>query len=532
MTNTGKYPTDGSAESYGYCAAFEHGEAVTVVRSLDPDYPADGERFDKPSRTWVTDIERRLDHINSDDWVFLTVEEADAVTERKAFGLQGIPIGDPGFTACIDIDAPMAEFNDAALQLLREMTEWSEELHARSTTTEQVQVVAEIDHAGWFHAGSLAMRIARVLELRWPVLGVQICRTDVWDNADQTVHWVAPNFADVLSARTNEDCVVTLEVQHNAFAELDFDSSLVPNETSFPTASSLGFPQLNFDCSGQTCVGAADALTKAAHIVSEQHSIVRIRASRADFYRISFLCAGALPATEPAPMSITPSWHFSLTTYDERCVVISDLQFDFSGWSVKIAQDDELHIGQVVPDRVWRDGEDDLNLFGQREFLHGWLAMVEPGARLAAFITPTGTRLEVDSWTHMTEWLTESLADKPVALIIDLGPSDYIPSEHDSDDVVNAQLQVMADDVFMVRRSRTELGHLRLADYSTSFVELDTWYLAEHFDDCTDGYLFTRDRRLAAETCVTWFRDNQGAHSTGELGCSYWFADELLPNDD
>lgn len=240
MTNTGSTPTDDDAESYTYCAAFEHGEAVTVVRSLDPDYPADGDRFDKPTRTWVPDLERRLDDINSDDWVFLTLEEADAVTERKAFGLQGIPIGDPGFTACIDIDAPMAEFNDAALQVLR-TTEWSGELRARSTTTKHVQVIVGIDHAGWFHAGSLAVRIARALELRWPVLGVQICRTDVWDNADQTVHWVAPNFADVLSARTHEDCVVTFEVQHNACGDSISTQAWSPTRTRFRPRPCLVF---------------------------------------------------------------------------------------------------------------------------------------------------------------------------------------------------------------------------------------------------------------------------------------------------
>ncbi|MDV8079639.1 hypothetical protein R4P47_24005 [Rhodococcus sp. IEGM 1370] len=90
----------------------------------------------------------------------------------------------------------------------------------------------------------------------------------------------------------------------------------------------------------------------------------------------------------------------------------------------------------------------------------------------------------------------------------------------------------MADDVFMVRRSRVKLGHLMFADYSTDYVELDRWYLAPHFDDCTDGYLFTKDRRLAAETCVTWFRDNQGASEPSKIGCDYRYPDELLPDDD
>lgn len=69
--------------------------------------------------------------------------------------------------------------------------------------------------------------------------------------------------------------------------------------------------------------------------------------------------------------------------------------------------------------------------------------------------------------------------------------------------MVCAQLIVMADDVYMVRRSRVEVGHLMFADYSTDYVELGRWYLAPHFDDCTDGYLFTKDRRLAAEPAST-----------------------------
>nr|WP_296779187.1 hypothetical protein [Rhodococcus sp. (in: high G+C Gram-positive bacteria)] len=144
-------------------------------------------------------------------------------------------------------------------------------------------------------------------------------------------------------------------------------------------------------------------------------------------------------------------------------------------------------------------------------------------------------RLDIDPWVHTAEWLVESLFDQPVALIIDLGPSDYIRSDDEEDDdddeVVCAQIQVMADRVFLLRRSRSELGHLLLADYSTAGVTLDKWYNNDQFDDCTDGYIFSRDARLIADTCVTWFRDNWGARSTDELGCDYRFPDVLLPED-
>lgn len=225
----------------------------------------------------------------------------------------------------------------------------------------------------------------------------------------------------------------------------------------------------------------------------------------------------------------SPDWHFASTVNGDRYAVITDLKGDYTGWSVEVEQAGEIHIGQVVSKTLWREDDTDYNLFGIGEPSTGWVAPIEGGALLTAFFTPTGTRVEIDPWVYTREWLTESLADKPVALIIDLGPGDYIPSEDDSDDVPCAQLQVMADDVFLVRRSRTGLGHLLLADYSTAAVTLDKWYLEEHFDDCTDGYMFTRDRRLAAETCVTWFRDKQDSSTTIDIGCDYRFADELLP---
>ncbi|WP_188544037.1 hypothetical protein [Rhodococcoides trifolii] len=128
----------------------------------------------------------------------------------------------------------------------------------------------------------------------------------------------------------------------------------------------------------------------------------------------------------------------------------------------------------------------------------------------------------------MAAWLVESMHGKPVGLVIELGPSDYGPAEEEEGaPVVCAQIQVLDDGVFMVRRSREVLGYLMLADHSADGLELDTWHHDDHFDDCTDGYLFTRDTRLIANTCITWFRDNTGMTTSDDLGCNYRFADEL-----
>ncbi|CDZ92573.1 hypothetical protein ACWDT5_22135 [Rhodococcus aetherivorans] len=139
---------------------------------------------------------------------------------------------------------------------------------------------------------------------------------------------------------------------------------------------------------------------------------------------------------------------------------------------------------------------------------------------------------EINTWDGMIDWLVDSFTDKPTGLVIDLGPSGYVvPRDYDEDDdespVVCAQVHVLADGVLMVRRSRTVLGRLRLDTHAVEGLELDRWFFDGHFDDCTEGYLFTRDVVLAADACVSWFRDSPDAPPLDELGCEYEFPDTL-----
>ncbi len=136
----------------------------------------------------------------------------------------------------------------------------------------------------------------------------------------------------------------------------------------------------------------------------------------------------------------------------------------------------------------------------------------------------------VSNWQDMADWLADTLAGKPVAFVLELGPQSFIDGD-ESDDVVCAQIQVLGDGVFMLRRSRTVLGHLMLADYSTAGLSLDLWHNDGHFDDCTDGYIFSRDAHLIADIAVTWFRDNWETASTDDLGCDYRFPDHLRPQE-
>lgn len=140
---------------------------------------------------------------------------------------------------------------------------------------------------------------------------------------------------------------------------------------------------------------------------------------------------------------------------------------------------------------------------------------------------------DVHEWSDMAAWLVESLTDKPVGFILEMGPSGYIDYDDDhEDEVVCAQVQMLADGVMMLRRSRSVLGHLLIADYSSDKLPLNKWLYNDNFDDCTDGYLFSRDPELLADICVTWFRDNWATESTDALGCEYRYPDDLLPPDD
>ncbi|MGG7100873.1 hypothetical protein [Rhodococcus sp. 24CO] len=60
---------------------------------------------------------------------------------------------------------------------------------------------------------------------------------------------------------------------------------------------------------------------------------------------------------------------------------------------------------------------------------------------------------EVSEWATMVDWIVKSLPDKPVALVLDMGPNIRIANEHQ--EVVCAQIQLLGDGVLMLRRSRT-----------------------------------------------------------------------------
>ena len=154
----------------------------------------------------------------------------------------------------------------------------------------------------------------------------------------------------------------------------------------------------------------------------------------------------------------------------------------------------------------------------------------------------------INDWDSMLAWVAESLDDQPPGLEFSLGPNDVhladdwdeLEAEVEEDDLdiddeadfaapdaICVQVYVLSDGIFLVRRSRTALRTLRFVDHDASTMPIDIWQDDDPFDDCTDGYLYTRDRLLAAEACISWFRDNSDAPDRTDLGCHYSYAVEL-----
>lgn len=159
-----------------------------------------------------------------------------------------------------------------------------------------------------------------------------------------------------------------------------------------------------------------------------------------------------------------------------------------------------------------------------------------------------GLPAHIADWDGMLDWIAESLSDQPVGLEFGLGPrgirlaDDWDSTEADIDDPVEyptgddlevtparcVQVYTLADGIYLVRRSRIALRVLRFLDHDATSVVEDTWFHDDPFDDCTDGYMYTRDHLIAAEACVSWFRDSPRGPVMEDLGCQYSFAD-IIP---
>ena len=453
---------------------------------------------------------------------------------RTPFGLNGIPAGDPGFTIAIEVNRQLATLSaDQRVLLLDSASERSPRLDRSALGNARLAV--DVARCGWWESSGIALTIARHCEKEWTVLGVEVCRSDLWATEPFFDH--EPDGLGELSERRDHDpgsySTVILEVEPQSTASSRRHcavESLLTNTRHYESRlsqSTTGRPQLVVDFWGDASE-CAYYIAKPAHGISNGWSITRIRSVRSDVYSAEVSGGEISLSRKRVAIPQLPNWHYASEGDGKRMVVVTDPTADLEGWSVDITLvDGVVKSCPFYLNSIWMNVDGTANIVGQGTTASAWTASVESGSQVVSFVTSGGDALLVDRWDDTSKWLVDSLFAKPSGLIIELGPRDYVPGDDDSDDIVCAQIVVLDDGVFMLRRSRTVLRHLLLADYSEEGLYLDNWHFDDYFDDCTDGYLFSRDSRLIADACSVWFRDNAASGSTGELGCSYRFPDEL-----
>lgn len=452
--------------------------------------------------------------------------------EPRRYGSNALPAGDPGFMVVIEVDRPLPAISSG------ERLDLSRTVDAPAARLEEsvlgnARVVFHVEHCSWPEAGRLALRTERKVGRSWPTVGLEICRADLWaeepffdhepDGLGDLPDWCAGS-----DPRQQSTVVVEVEPAGKQATRVEDSDQVreVPlRRDARSSRSSTGRLQRVFE-EHSDAGHAAHYVAKPAFSIAIGRSITRIRCVRSDIYRAEVAQRTFFKNSVAEPQA--PEWHFATDEDGDRLVVVIDLRVRLEGWSLQSSDaDGTTSTSEFALGSVWVSEHGIVNTIGDGRVQDAWQAPVAPGSHVDTFLVED-RRLQVDPWDSMDAWLVESFYDKPLGFIVELGPNSYIPDEaEEDDDVVCAQVVVLDDDVMMLRRSRTELGHLLLADYSSTGLRLDTWHHDDRFDDCTDGYLFTRDIRLVARTCVAWFRDNVGMDTSGDLGCSYRFADEL-----
>ncbi|MFW0874137.1 hypothetical protein [Rhodococcoides corynebacterioides] len=464
---------------------------------------------------------------------------------HSPFGLHGRPAGDPGFTVAIEIGTDLYDLELHQQSRLLELTGRPGADFDQSATG-CARVVYELPHTGWFAAGDDALRVLRVIEAEFDVFGAEICRSDLW--AEEPIFPTMPNEVDDGRPTGDQCSVVTVELDaagrrppSELAATLDLLRHVGPSHcTPAPEGRHHLVTSSQWDLSSAGLVAA-----KSLHGISDDWQINRVRVVDSQTYYLELEDRARYHPPR------VPEWQFALGGENGRMVVVPDGSANLHGWTVASRQSDgQEHTAELTRDLVWIDEAGLVNLLGDGDRIEAWTATLPGNALLTSFATPQGTEFSVDRWDGMTKWLVETLVGNGSGLIVDLGPSDYVAPVRDDadedededaidlvdlldpdDEVINAQLHVLDDGVVMVRRSRTVLRRLRLGNHSADGLELDLWHHDGHFDDCTDGYLFTTDLHLAASACTAWFRDHGGLDALDALGCDYSFPDALPAHD-
>ncbi|MDV7198912.1 hypothetical protein R4172_15280 [Rhodococcus kroppenstedtii] len=462
---------------------------------------------------------------------------------HSPFGLFGRPAGDPGFTVAIEIGTDLYDLELEQQCRILELTGRPGADFDQSATG-CARVVYELPHTGWVQAGTDALDVLQAVLGEFEVFGAEICRSDLW--AEEPIFPTMPSEVSTGRPPDQDLTVVTVELDSSVRrSTADLGRALLELRAvggAHCTPAPEDRHHLILTMPNRSSLVSASAVAGKCLIpVGHMWQINRVRVVESQTYHLELEDRARYHPPR------VPDWQFALGGEDGRMVVVPDGSANLHGWTVASRQSDgQEHTAELTRDLVWIDEAGLVNLLGHGDRIEAWTATLPGSALLTSFATPQGTEFLVDRWDGMTNWLVETLVRNGSGLIVDLGPGGYVaPVDEDVDDddlgladvldpddeVINAQLHVLDDGVVMVRRSRTVLRRLRLGDHSVEGLELDVWHHDGHFDDCTDGYLFTSDLHLAASACTAWFRDHGGLEALDALGCDYSFADALPATD-
>lgn len=133
----------------------------------------------------------------------------------------------------------------------------------------------------------------------------------------------------------------------------------------------------------------------------------------------------------------------------------------------------------------------------------------------------------VENWDDFAKWVSDALVTLTVADTFEIGLAVCVSTNHDSTETPCVQAIALEDGALLFRLSRVAMGVPLLQNYSVDGVDLNTWRTDPLFEDCTDGFIISRDVRMLANVSVAWFRDTHKL-DFDELGCEHYRAVSLV----
>ena len=207
------------------------------------------------------------------------------MTSMSELGLYGIPDGNPGFTAIVEIDADWDGITDEQRAQLRLLSSPQECTVSRSKTG-GIKLTFGYENCGWYKAGNQAMSVVEKVDQDWPISTLQICRSDYWRTEtalEVSVEARPPTRTTSPSCGDGKNTRGTLAIELDAnWDDLSDNERARPNKDSgyflYKTQKSrFGRVEVLMDCDDWTYAFTVGA--KLAHSLSDHWPIVRIKFS-------------------------------------------------------------------------------------------------------------------------------------------------------------------------------------------------------------------------------------------------------------